>query len=65
MTADIVVRNRKFQAVIDVKAVNAEICAVQDTSLRHAMALWSKDCFGDGYDRLAHEQVAEHPVAFK
>ena len=65
MTADIVVRNRKFQAVIDVKAVNAEICAVQDTSLRHAMALGAEDCFGDGYDRLAHEQVAEHPVAFK
>ena len=65
MTADIVVRNWKFQAVIDVKAVNAEICAVQDASLRHAMALGTEHCFGDRYDRLAHEQVAEHPVAFK
>ena len=65
MAADIVIRNRKFQAVIYVKAVNAQICAVQDASLRHAMALCPKDCFGDRYDRLAHEQVAEHPVAFK
>ena len=65
MTADIVVRNGEFQAVIDVKAVNAQICAVQDASLCHAMALWPEDCFGYGDDRLAHEQVAEHPVAFK
>ncbi len=65
MAADIVVRNWKFQAVIYVKAVNAQIFAVQDASLRHAVALGTENCFGDGYDRLAHEQVAEHPVAFK
>ena len=65
MAADIVVRNWKFQAVIDVKAVNAQISAVQDASLRHAVALAPENCFGDGYDRLAHEQVSEHPVAFK
>ena len=65
MTANIVVRNWKFQAVIYVKAVNAQICAVQDASLCHAVALWAEDCFGYGDDRLAHEQVAEHPVAFK
>ena len=65
MTADIVVRNWKFQAVIYVKAVNTQIPAVQDASLRHAMALWAEDCFGNRYDRLAHEQIAEHPVAFK
>ena len=65
MTADIVVRNWKFQTVIDVKAVNAQIFAVQDTSLRHAVALGTENCFGYGYDRLAHEQVAEHSVAFK
>ena len=55
MTADIVVRNWKFQAVIYVKAVNAQIFAVQDASLRHAVALAPEDCFGYGYDRLAHE----------
>ena len=65
MAADIVVRNWKFQAVIYMKAVNAQIRAVQDASLRHAMALGTEDCFGYGYDRLAHEQVAENPVAFK
>jgi len=65
MATDIVIRNGEFQAVIDVKAVNAQICAVQDASLRHAVALWPEDCFGYGYDRLAHEQVAEHPVAFE
>ena len=65
MTADIVVRNWKFQAVIYVKAVNAQIFAVQDASLRHAVALGTENCFSDRYDRLAHEQVAEHPVAFK
>ena len=65
MAADIVVRNWKFQAVIYVKAVNAQIRAVQDASLRHAMALGTEDCFGNRYDRLAHEQVAENPVAFK
>ena len=65
MAADIVVRNGKFQAVIDVKAVNAEICAVQDASLCHAMALGTEHCFGNRYDRLAHEQVAKHPVAFE
>ena len=65
MTADIVVRNWKFQAVIDVKAVNAQIFAVQDASLCHAVALGTENCFSYGYDRLAHEQVAEHPVAFK
>jgi len=65
MAADIVGRNGEFQAVIYVKAVNAQICAVQDASLRHAMALGTEDRFGYGYDRLAHEQVAEHPVAFE
>ncbi len=65
MAADIVVRNWKFQAVIDVKAVNAQIFAVQDASLRHAVALGTENCFGDRYDRLAHEQVAEHSVAFE
>ena len=65
MTADTVVRNWKFQAVIYVKAVNAQICAVQDASLRHAVALGTENYFGYGYDRLAHEQVAEHPVAFE
>lgn len=65
MAADIVVRNWKFQAVIDVKAVNAQIFTVQDTSLRHAVALGTENCFSDRYDRLAHEQISEHPVAFK
>ena len=65
MAADIVVRNWKFQAVIYVKAVNAQIFAVQDASLRHAVALAPEDCFGYGYDRLAHEQISEHPVAFE
>ncbi len=65
MTADIVVRNWKFQAVIYVKAVNAQIFAVQDASLRHAVALGTEDCFSYRYDRLAHEQISEHPIAFK
>ena len=55
MAADIVVRNWKFQAVIDVKAVNAQIFAVQDASLRHAVALGTENCFSYRYDRLAHE----------
>ena len=45
MTADIVVCNWKFQAVIYVKAVNAQVFAVQDASLRHAVALGTEGRF--------------------
>ena len=47
------------------EAVDAEIVPIQDTSLGHAMTLWSQDSFRNRDYRLSHEQIAKHPVTFE
>ncbi len=62
---DLVIADRKFQAIIYMEMIDAEILPIQNTPLGHAMALWSQYSFRNGDYRLSHKQIAKHPIAFE
>ena len=62
---DVVVSDRKFQAIIYMEAVDAQVFAVENASLGHAVAFEAKYFLCDGDNGFAHEEIAEHAIAFK